>query len=177
MSVKDLEEQYSVEEDRDTNERILNLVGFSGIWYYRMTHAPVRTSAQAAEIRGVSLESGSKAILCEAKSENTIKYYVCVMSAVKQIDWKKLRKLIGKSAQMINNDNEVKRITGCVPGAVPPFGSVFKGEHVQTLLDQSLIDQGELMNFNVGLRTESLRLYVKDYLKLEKPIIEHFTKD
>lgn len=177
MSLKDLEEQYSVEEDKGTNERIMNLVTSSGIWYFHMKHAPVRTSAQAAEIRGVPLESGSKAMLCEAKSGNINKYYVCVMSAVKQIDWKKLRKIIGKSAQMINNEDEVKRITGCVPGAVPPFGSLFKGEDVQTLLDQSLIDQGELMNFNVGLRTESLRLNVKDYLELEKPIIEHFTKD
>lgn len=148
MSIDELEKQYKKEENRDTNQRIMNCIKQSNIWYFHMEHAPVRTSAQAAEIRGVPLSSGSKAILCCTKSNNQIEYYLCVMSAFKQIDWKKLRKIIGKSAQMINNEDEVFHITGCIPGAVPPFGSLFIGEKVQTVLDQSLIDQGELMNFN-----------------------------
>jgi Ala-tRNA(Pro) deacylase len=69
-------------------------------------------------------------------------------------------------------EEQVKIITGCLPGAVPPFGSVF---NVETLVDQSLIDQGEKINFNAGLRTYSFGLFVKDFLEIEKPKILQFT--
>ena len=56
--------------------------------------------------------------------------------------------------------------TGCVNGAVPPFGSLF-GAH--TYLDKSLIEQGDTMNFNAGLRTHSINMKVEDYLNVENP--------
>ena len=61
---------------------------------------------------------------------------------------------------------EVHQITGCLPGAVPPFGSIFG---VQTIVDESLQKQGDTINFNCGLRTHSMRLKVQDYLEIEKP--------
>lgn len=40
-----------------------------------------------------------------------------------------------------------------------------------TLVDQSLIDQGLVINFNAGLRTESIAMAVKDYLDIECPTV------
>ena len=57
-------------------------------------------------------------------------------------------------------------------GAVPPFGSVFG---VQTYMDPSLMEQGEIINFNVGLRTHSVTMKGADYLEIEKPKVLKFT--
>ena len=65
-------------------------------------------------------------------------------------------------------------MAGCVPGAVPPFGSVFG---VSTLVDPSLEKQGEIINFNIGLRSRSVSMKTKDYLSLEKPTVLSFTTD
>jgi Ala-tRNA(Pro) deacylase len=85
------------------------------------------------------------------------------MSAEKKLSWKLARKAIFKQLDMASEE-QVKLITGCLPGAVPPFGSVFA---VETFVDQSLIDQGERINFNAGLRTHSFSLLVKDFLTIE----------
>lgn len=66
---------------------------------------------------------------------------------------------------------EVWSITGCRPGAVPPFGSLW---NVQTFVDKSLIEQGDEINFNSGLKTSSVRMSTADYLEIEKPTIASF---
>jgi len=47
------------------------------------------------------------------------------MSAVESMDWKKLKKAgFGKKLSFATHE-KVKELTGCLTGAVPPFGSVF----------------------------------------------------
>jgi len=41
---------------------------------------------------------------------------------------------------------------------------------VKTFVDESLINQGEVINFTAGLRTHSIQMTTKQYLDLEKPI-------
>lgn len=66
-------------------------------------------------------------------------------------------------------------MTGCLPGAVPPFGSSF---NVPTIVDESLKKQGDTINFNCGLRTHSFRMKVEDYLSVEQPkLIGVFTEE
>ena len=65
----------------------------------------------------------------------------------------------------------MREITGCVPGAVPPFGSIWG---LKTYMDDSLQEQGEEINFNAGLRTNSVRMSVADYLRVEEPVVCKF---
>jgi Ala-tRNA(Pro) deacylase len=100
-------------------------------------------------------------------------FFLAVMSAARLFDWKLLKKMTGGKSLRFASEEEVASTTRCVPGAVPPFGSLF---HVRTLLDQSLIDQGNVINFNAGLRTRSVSMSVSDYLRVESPTIGNFTK-
>ena len=59
-----------------------------------------------------------------------------------------------------------------MPGAVPPFGSLWG---LRTYMDLSLQRQGEGMNFNSGLRTASVGMSVPDYVTAEQPIVCEFT--
>jgi Ala-tRNA(Pro) deacylase len=134
-----------------------------------LEHEPVQTSEQAAEVRGVSLASGAKAIVASTGSG----FQLAVMSACKQINSNPLKKAIKTKNLRFATVEEVWELTKCLPGAVPPFGSLLS---LPTILDQSLIDQGETINFNVGLRTHSLSMSVADYVRFESPQIANFTK-
>lgn len=97
------------------------------------------------------------------------------MSASKKFSWKLVKKLLKVKNMRFATPEEVLEVTGCLPGAVPPFGSVFG---ISTIVDESLRLQGDTINFNCGLRTHSMRLKVEDYLGLEKPkLIAVFTEE
>ena len=108
-------------------------------------------------------------------AENSLLFTLAVMSASKKFSWKLVKKVLKIKNMRFATPEEVFQVTGCRPGAVPPFGSVFG---VSTIVDESLKLQGETINFNCGLRTHSMRLKVDDYLSLEKPkLISVFTED
>lgn len=62
----------------------------------------------------------------------------------------------------------MRRVTGCISGAVPPFGSIFG---LRTFADASLQSQGPTINFNAGLRTFSVSMATEDYMAVEKPTV------
>lgn len=117
------------------------------------------------------MDSGAKAMLLRDNSKNVALeklYYLAVMSASKKFSWKLIKKILKIKNMRFATPEEVFQTTGCLPGAVPPFGSVFK---VPTLVDESLKLQGDTINFNCGLRTHSMRLKVDDYLNIEQPLL------
>ena len=159
------------DEDNSLYNEIYSKLSSLKIYFGLWVHAPVRTSEEAALIRGVSLDGGAKAMLF--KDSKSGLFYLAVMSATKRVSWKILKNYLKVKKLELANEGEVKKITKCLPGAVPPFGSFFG---VKTLLDPSLIKQGDTINFNAGLRTHSLNLKVDDYLKVEKPEILEFAE-
>jgi len=169
--------EAEAEEDPALFRRLLARIESSGAPFRRLSHGPTRTSAESAEVRGVALASGAKAMLlvrglkgakaaaAEAAGEPT--HFLVVLSAERKLDIKAARKLLGKTAKFAAAA-EVTRVTGAVVGAVPPFGSAFEGGRVQTVVDRSLLRQGPNINFNCGLRTESVcDLPVDAYLTME----------
>jgi Ala-tRNA(Pro) deacylase len=167
----------SDEENRATHGRIVALLRSSGVPFTQLTHAATRTSEESAAVRGVPLATGAKAMFVRrsgAKAGQT-KYVLAVFSAAKKMDLKAFRKAIASPRLVYADEAEVFDVTGCRPGAVPPFGSLFAD--TTTVVDQSLLDQGETMNFNAGLRTESVGMRVADYLLVERPTVLRFTAD
>ena len=108
-------------------------------------------------------------VLKDNSKPDTMLFTLAVMSASKKFSWKLVKKVLKIKNMRFATPEEVKSITGCLPGAVPPFGSVFG---ISTIVDKSLRAQGDTINFNCGLRTHSMRLNVQDYFDLEKPKIE-----
>lgn len=126
----------------------------------------------------MSLASGAKAMLLKDNTKNISDdklFYLAVMSASKKFSWKLVKKILKIKNMRFATPEEVFTVTRCLPGAVPPFGSVF---NVPTLVDESLKTQGDTINFNCGLRTHSMRLKTEDYIKVEQPkLITVFTEE
>ena len=151
-----------------TYELILATLNAHGCEFKTQHHEPTRTSAIAAEVRGVSLSSGAKAIV--ATGHKMGKHYLFVMPAHLKLDSKAVKHVVGESVGFAENPEEV---TGCVPGSVPPFGSILG---LQTYVDPRL-SENETIHFNAGLLTDSVSMPYHAYIEIEKPIIVMIAKE
>ena len=64
-------------------------------------------------------------------------FYLAIVSAEKRFSSKDFKKLIGVKNTRFANAEEVLENTGCITGAVPPFGSLMT-KPVPTFVDESL---------------------------------------
>ena len=98
----------------------------------------MQTSQEAADVRGVSLDSGAKAIILrDCGKKLTLldtPFYLAVVSASQRLNSKEFKKLIKCKNIRFATPEEVLEYSGCIPGAVPPFGSLFT-KQVPTFVD------------------------------------------
>jgi len=157
------------DEEAGTHSKLLAQLSAAGSKYTLTTHGPVRTSEEAAAVRGCSLDSGAKAMLLAVKPGPP--FILAVISATQKMDSKKMKKTAKVKSLRFASEDEVWEVTRCRPGAVPPFGSLWG---LKTYVDDSLKEQGEHINFNAGLRTHSLRLGWDAYEAVEQPAVTTF---
>ncbi|MEK6963468.1 MAG: YbaK/EbsC family protein [Nanoarchaeota archaeon] len=143
---------------QETLDKIRSLFQQNNVPFKEFHHAPVRTSEEAAKIRGVDVKTGAKAMVLKVDEE----FIMCVLSAAKRLDSNKIRNLLGAKKVRFANPEELLEKTGCEPGSVPPFGNLLS---LPLYIDKSLLENEEI-NFNVGLVTDSMAISTKDYIKL-----------
>eukprot|EP00928_Gymnodinium_smaydae_P073538 TRINITY_DN56726_c0_g1_i1.p1 TRINITY_DN56726_c0_g1~~TRINITY_DN56726_c0_g1_i1.p1 ORF type:complete len:507 (+),score=76.25 TRINITY_DN56726_c0_g1_i1:122-1522(+) len=153
-----------------TYERLSALLKKESVSFKELgPHEPCRTSEDAVRVRlaagwdNVSLNAGAKAMLLRAGSAEE-KWLLAVLPADRKLSWKKVRVLHGKSTRMATEE-EVGRIAGCIPGAVPPFAAAFPAS-VECMADPSM---PAVINFNCGLRSRSMQLSRADYERVQRP--------
>ena len=165
------------EESPATFEKIKAALEEQKVKFELSTHKPVLTSEEAAEVRGVALETGAKAMLLKDTGKKLalegVPFYLAVLSASKRFSSKAFKKLINCKSLRFATPEEVWKTTGCLTGAVPPFGRVFG---VPVWVDRSL-GRNEGINFNCGLRTHSLTMAYADYFAFEQPTWHVFTDE
>ena len=101
-------------------EKILVLLEKQNVPYKLTEHEPVRTSEQAARIRGAALKTGAKAMIVRGKDV----YYLLVLPADKHIDWKRVRALLHISNLRFATEEEAENVAHVKMGSVPPFGNL-----------------------------------------------------
>lgn len=150
-------------------EKIKKLLDDNGVQYKLTIHEPVRTSEEAARIRGTDITTGAKAMLVKTGEI----YSLFVLPAAKKIDWKKVKHILEVKEVRFATEEEVEQITTVKVGGVPPFGNVLG---LPTYYDES-ITKLEDVNFNAGLKTHSINMKAKDLVKLVVPMLCSFTKE
>ncbi|KYK24245.1 hypothetical protein AYK26_06935 [Euryarchaeota archaeon SM23-78] len=148
-------------------DKIKAFLDENNVSYEFKKHEPVRTSEEAAAVRGDDIKIGAKAMILKADN----KFVMLVLSAAKRIDSKRVKEILNVKSLRFATPDEVMEKTGCEPGGVPPFANVFG---LDLLVDKS-ITQNEFMAFNAGERTKSLKIKTQDYLRLLKPRVEEFS--
>lgn len=148
-------------------EKIKQLLDENGISYDVWEHEPVRTSADAARIRGAELKTGAKSMIVKTKDQ----YYLLVLPADKRIDWKKVKEMLHVKEVRFATEEEAELKTGVEMGSVPPLGNVIG---LETFYDR-LVLQIEKVNFNPGSRTHTIKMQTKDLVAVANPTFAEFT--
>jgi len=150
-------------------EKIKEWLASQSIEFKEVHHKPTRTSEEAAKARGVDLSIGGKALVL--KIDDSFKLFV--FSASKKLDSGALKKYFGAKKLRFADEDELREITGLVPGSVPPFGKSLI--NLDLFVDNSIINN-EQIAFNAGSLTDSIIMSVQDYLKVANPTIIDFSK-
>ena len=150
-------------------EKIKDWLNAQSITFREVHHGPVETSEAAAEARGEDLSIGGKALVL--KIDDSFK--LCVLSASRKLDSGALKKHFGAKKLRFADRDELKELTGLVPGSVPPFGKPLLD--LELLLDQSIL-QNQKIAFNAGSLNDSIIMSVEDYLSVASPTILSFSK-
>lgn len=169
-----------------TYNKIIELLTTNNIPYKEFRHEPVKTSAEAALVRGdICLSQGAKALIVSFKKsgeptplQNSLNspksFAMIVVPGDARFDSKKVRKILNVSKLSFATEEEVFEITdGVIPGGVPPFGNIFG---IKTIVEKSLLNHDQIA-FNAGDRSISLVMNSKDWLALVNPIVEEIVSE
>jgi len=148
--------------------QLSELLSERGAVFDLTSHREVRTSEEAAAVRGTSLHSGAKALLVKGDEGFTL----LVMPADLSLDSSAARRRLGSKRMRFATPDELRDLTGLLPGSVPPFGSLFG---LPTICDERLADNDKI-NFNAGSRCRSIQMTYTDYVRVESPALARIAK-
>lgn len=154
-----------------TSSVLSNLINYlteRNIQFNTLHHKPTLTSEESAKERNEDISIGGKAILM--KLDDTFKLFV--LSASRKLDNKKIKARFNCKKIRFASVDELKEMTGLVPGSVPPFGRPIL--EFDLFVDDS-ITANEKIAFNAGSLTDSIVMSVKDYLVVASPQIFNFS--
>lgn len=150
------------EADGRVAQRLRVLLDESGIAYRRIDHPPTLTSEDSARLRGEPLAIGGKALLLKVGDE----FALFVLSAARKLDNAAIRDaLVVRKARFATRE-ELREMTGLVPGCVPPFGEPVLPFPLYA--DPSILEQPRIA-FNAGLLTRSFVLDIGDWIAIAQP--------
>jgi len=122
----------------------------------------VTSFEQAASQRGQRPAQVVRSILFQIRPEE---FVMVLMAGPAQVDWKSLRKLVGRSRVRMASEEEVLEVTGYRVGTVSPFGMK---NRVKVLIDASVFKEDEISigsgvrNTAIILKSVDLRHALKD---------------
>jgi prolyl-tRNA editing enzyme YbaK/EbsC (Cys-tRNA(Pro) deacylase) len=150
-------------------ELLLALLATGNADFEVLRHAPVRTSAEAAAIRGTPEEQGAKALVFQADARTVL----LVVPGDRRMDNRAFKRAYGvKDLRLLPSEDLIAQ-TGLEPGAVPPFGSLLG---FPTYADERLLSLPRIA-FNAGSRSVSVVLATADYVRLEQPTVGRFASE
>jgi Ala-tRNA(Pro) deacylase len=150
-------------------ERLEAWLREEGAHYRLLEHAPAFTSAEAARVRGTPPEAGAKGLVLLAAD----KPVQVVLPGSRRVDNARVRALLGTRTLRFATPEELLALTGCVPGAVPPFGNLFG---LPVLVDEALAAREEIA-FNAGSNDVSMVMATADFLRLSGARVERLASD
>jgi len=131
-----------------------NTIGFE-----ELHHKPTRTSEDSARVRGESTQIGAKALLIKVDK----KFGLFVLSAELRANSRAIRDHLKARRTRFATTDELRDLTGLVPGSVPPFGEPILP--FRLYVDES-IRQLDRIAFNAGSLTDSIFLSTEDYFRI-----------
>jgi len=149
-------------------QALCTLLTREGVAYRTLRHEQTFTSDQSARARGEDVRIGGKALVMKVGED----FRLFVLSAAGKIDSSPIKAHFNVKKSRFASPEELLRLTGLVPGSIPPFGKPLLPFAV--FVDPSILDN-ERIAFNAGSLTDSIIMSVDDYLRIARPTVFAFS--
>ena len=149
-------------------DRIREFLDENRVEYRQLHHEPTITSEDSARVRGEDLRIGGKALLLKVGGS----FRLFVLSAALRVDSQAIRTHFGVRKTRFANADELKELTGLVPGSVPPFGEPILP--FDLYVDESIVANDRIA-FNAGSLTDSVFMTVADYIRVAGATVFRFS--
>jgi len=143
-------------------KKILNYLERNKVKFEKIVHKTVYTAYDLAQTLKEKLDKIAKTLIIKTEKG----YSLLVLPASKLADLKKLKKFLKAKKIEIAREGVMKKFFKIKPGTITPFATLHK--KVPLYIDKTLLKAKEIF-VSAGSYTDSLRLKIKDFLKLEKP--------
>lgn len=148
-------------------KKIINYLDKNGVKYEVVDHRKVFTAYDAAQTLHIKVSQIAKNLLVKAGKN----YILAVLPADRNIDFAKLAKLAGVAKATLPKEGVMQKVFKVKPGALPAFGGLYK---IPVYLDKALLKENKAI-FSSGSFTESIKMNLSAYQKLEQPILGSFS--
>ncbi|HEY0713989.1 MAG TPA: YbaK/EbsC family protein [Polyangia bacterium] len=159
------------EKARDRTSEMLDATAYldrAGVSYTWERHPRAKTAQELAKVLGISGYQVAKTVLIGADEG----VWMAVLPAPEVVDLQKLATLLRVNVVRLLEEAEFTPLfPNCEVGAAPPFGKLFR---VPTILDGDLAEEPEIV-FRAGSHEETIRMRLRDYTRLEAPLIADFS--
>jgi Ala-tRNA(Pro) deacylase len=153
-------------------EKLAKYLDKAGVGHKILEHKTVYTAFDAASTMKKKLDEIAKSLLVMADKN----YYLVILPAGYNLDFKKLGKLIGKEigkpvkAVKIPSEKVMVNALKIKTGAVTAFGGVYK----LPVIVESKLAKAKNAIFSSGSFNHSIEMAVKDFAKLENAVMGEF---
>ena len=149
-------------------KKVLSYLDRAKSAYKLVRHKTVYTAYDAAQTLGVKLGEIAKTLVIRADKF----YLLAVLPASHKIDLGKLKKLVKAKKLEIAKENVMKKIFKVKPGAVTPFGEIYK---IPVYIDRTLLRAKKVIA-GAGTHEDSVVMSAKNFLKASKGVVGNFGK-
>ena len=143
--------------------RIHDLLRTANVEFRTVEHEPTHTSAESARVRGVPLGCGAKALLLKCDGA----FRLFVMPADRKLQSRLVRSALGVKDIRFATAEELRELTGLVPGSVPPFGEPVLPFPLYA--DVAIGREHAEVAFNAGELTRSIIMSAEMWAAVAKP--------
>lgn len=130
-------------------------------------HAPGASAEEYHKALGCRYEQQLKCLLVKVYKAGNEHFVMVTIPAQKRADFEKIKELF--SAKKIRGAtlDELRQVTGCEYGEVPPAGKIFD---IPLVMDNDFLREKEVY-MNAGVLTKSFVVKPNDIVRMENPVM------
>ncbi len=147
------------------NTLIIEYLSENNVPHKELKHEPVGNPVLYSEKIGSRLEQQAKALMLRCKTRKEKYFIVVAMPANKRLSFNSIKsKIRGLKSIRLAEISDMKRITNCKPGELPPIGKLWG---LPLYVDRELLKEDEIY-FNAGRLDLSVIMDPKTLVRFEE---------
>ena len=147
-----------------TKEKIIGYFDQANATYEGIHHEPAGSAEEYHNTLGTRYEQQAKALFVRYKKPGEKSFVVVALQAQKRADLSIIKNLLQAKEVKLANKDQLKQVTGCNFGELPPLGKLFG---LKLFMDKDLVEEDKIY-FNAGDLSFSIAIAPEEITRLEE---------